>query len=209
MKLLTFDRHDIVLCSWDELAKALEIDTKEKFEIHYDVNDKKRVHDWLVATEIMDNQNRQSYMIIKKLNKNPGEKMKIIHAMIASGADRTRLNEPEYLLAWLRILYTNDFHRASDIHDLLIELRPDVNRSCKGIARAWNAKCPTTVSYRKKVLIKSGIIDVGKLQILSAERVRNQYCRVKWVKELKQTLLPMCDQITVLTPWLHQTNITA
>lgn len=202
MKLLSFDRYEISLCSWDELAKALEIDTKERFQIHYDVNDKKRVQEWLIATEIMDNQNRQSYSILKKLNKNPAEKLRIIHAMIAAGADRSQVMNPDYLLSWLRILYVNDFYRASEIHDLLIELRPDTNRSCKGIARAWNAKSPTTISYWKSVLASSGIIDIAKMAVLSTGRVRNPYCAVKWIKQAKQTMLPLCDQITVLTPWL-------
>lgn len=207
MKLLKFDRHSIRLCSWDELSMQLEIDTKEKFEIHYDVNDKKRVHEWLIATEIMDNQNRQAYSIIKKLNKNPAQKLMIIHAMIAAGADRTQVMNPGYILSWLRILYINDFYRASEIHDLLIELRPDTNRSCKGIARSWNALNATTASYWKKVLASSGIIDIAKMNILSTDRVRNPYCAVKWIKEAKQTLLPLCDQITVLTPWLCNNDL--
>lgn len=223
MKLLTYDKYDIRLCSWDELSRQLEIDTTEKTIIHYDITDKKRVQEWLIAAEIMDNQNRQSYSIIKKLNKNPDQKLIIIHAMIAAGADRSQVMNPDYFLNWLRILYTNDFYRASDIHDLLIELRPDTNRGVRGISKAWS-RCDKSqaendkeikknvcrVVYWKKILKQSGIIDISKMQIESTTRSRNEYCHVLWLpacknsprKDVKQTLLCLCDQITVLMPWL-------
>lgn len=201
MKLIKYDRHDIRLCSWDELGKALEIDVDKKEIIRYDIHNKQRLQEWLIASEIKDNQQRQSYMIVKKLNKNPELKLKIIHAMIAAGADRTRIKEPGYVLSWLNVLYKNDFYRASEIHDELILLRPDTNRGVRGIQNAWNAKHHTTISYWKKVLVKAGIIDVSKLQIQSVDRSRNPHCKVLWLKQVKQTLLCLCDQIQILTPW--------
>lgn len=222
MKLIKYDRYSIRLCSWDELGKALEIDVDKKEIIRYDIYNKQRLQEWLIASEIKDSQQRQAYMITKKLNKNPELKLKIIHAMIAAGADRTRIKEPGYVLSWLNVLYKNDFYRASEIHDELILLRPDTNRGVRGISKAWS-RCDKSkeendkeikknvcrIVYWKKVLKKSGIIDISKLQIESTSRSRNQFCYVLWLpacknsprKEVKQTLLCLCDQIQILTPW--------
>lgn len=227
MKLLTFDRHNIRLCSWDELGKALDIDIEKKQTIHYDISDKKTVAQWIIATEINDNQERQAYKIISKLNKNPELKTILIHAMIAAGADKALINQPSYLLNWLRVLYMADFCRVSDIHKLIIELRPDTNRGVRGISHAWSkgngsedenrkevARNVHRVVYWKKVLKRCGIIDVAKLQIESTTRTRNEHCRVLWLpscknsprKDSKQTLLCLCDQITVLMPWLLESD---
>lgn len=200
LKLVQFDRHNIKLCSWDELSRALEIDCTYKKVIRYDVTTKQRLQEWLMATEIEDNQSRQAYAVIKTLNKNPNLKLKIQHAIIAAGADRNQVNDPGYILTWMRVLYTQDFYRASDIHDLLIEIRPDLNRSVRGIANAWKAKHITTVSYWKSVMESAGIIAITKAQIESETRTRNTYCKVLWLKQAKKTLLCLCDQIIVLDP---------
>ncbi len=100
-------------------------------------------------------------------------------------------------------MYTNDFVRLSDIHEEMILIRPDNNRSVQGIANAWKAKHKVTVSYWKKVLQSQQIIDIGKMQIQSQERARNKECKVLWLKKDKQTLLCLCDQVTILQPWLR------
>jgi hypothetical protein len=202
MNLVKYDRHNIQLCSWEHLAKTLCIDLTKKTTIQYDITNKQRVQEWIIATEIKENQDRQAYKVIQKLKENPAVKLKVIHAMLAAGADRSKIEDSEYLLQWLMILYMRDFRLASDIHDELILLRPDTNRGVRAMADHWKAKNATTVSYWKKILQSTGIINVAKLAILSLDRVRNQHCNVKWVKGQKQTLLPMCDQITMLTPWL-------
>lgn len=202
LKLLVYDRHHIRLCSWKELEKIFTIDITEKFTIQYDITNKQRVQDWLIATEIKDNQARQDYKIMQNLNKNPDSKLAAIVELIANGADRNRLSEPGYFLSMLRSVYRSDFVQESDIHAVLTEIRPDNNRGVKAIASAWKCKHPTTVSYWKRVMQSSGIIDVAKLQIESKDRVRNKHCKVLWLTGPKQTLLCLCDQLTILTPWL-------
>lgn len=198
---LRYDRKDITIASYDSLAKILEIDLSAKKIISYDIDSKQRLQEWLIATEIEDNQQRQNFMILKRVNKNPLIKMQLIAAMIKDGADRTRLNDNLYFLSRMRSLYLADFVVASDIHDILIDIRPDNNRGVKGIGKAWNTKHAMTVSYWKKILQAVGIIDVSKLQILSCDRVRNASCKVIWSKTLKETVLVLCDAITLLQPW--------
>lgn len=201
LQLVKFDRHNIQICSWQTFAERLNIDLDRSLTIQYNIYDKQRLQEWIIAAEIEDNQNRQDYVLAKKLEKNPETKLAFTAALIAAGADRARLNDTKYFLTWMRICYTQDFLRVSDIHDLLIEYRPDNNRSVKGMANAWKCKHAVTVSYWKKVLKKTGIIDVASLQIESEERARNKYCRVLWLPGTKQTLLCMCDQITIMKPW--------
>ncbi|HMG16071.1 MAG TPA: hypothetical protein VK590_11525, partial [Saprospiraceae bacterium] len=211
LELLTYDRNAIRLCSWDDLQTVLQCDISKKFTIDYDIFNSQKVSQWLIATEIKDNQNRQDFKIIKNLNQNPAIIKRVISALIKAGAKENQLCDIGYFLTWLRILYYSDFVQASEIHDLLIEVRPDNNRGVKGIANAWNNKVfendddyrkqiirlAKRVSYWKKVLQKSAIVAIGKIQVQSENRVRNTACKVLWLKETKQTLLCLCDQITV------------
>lgn len=199
MELINFTRDGIQICSWEKLATRLDINVKERFTVNYYYDDKQRIQEWIIAAEIKDNQNRQDFKIITKLNKNPELKMSVIAAIIAAGADHNRIADLQYLLSWLRVVYRQDFIRVSEIHEVLIEVRPDNNRSVRGIANAWNAKHPMTVSYWKDIMQRKFIIDISKLQIESKERVRNKLCKVVWLKKTKQTLLCLCDQITLLT----------
>lgn len=209
LKLLNFDRLHIRLCSWDQLAGILNIDINKKLTIQYSTNDKTKLYQWLIAAEIADNQNRQSYMILKQVNKIPELNMILTAALIKFGADRNRLNDGSYFLTMLKSLYLQDFIRATEIHDTLINIRPDTNRGVKKIAEAWKARHPMTATYWKKVLMDAGIIDVSKLQLQSQQRIRNKYCRVLWLPGPKETLLCLCDQITVLQPWAMQKNKAA
>lgn len=208
MQLVTADRQNIRLCSWEQLATALDIDIKEKkIPLPYDTTNTQKISQWLIASEIAENQERQDYMILKNLNKIPERMTAVTAALLAFGADQARLKEPGYLLSMLRALYLHDFQQATDIHDLLVEVRPDNNRGIKGMADAWKCKHPSTVSYWKKSLSKAHIIDVQKLQVQSMERVRNSQCKVLWLKDCKQTLLCLPDLITVLKPQPGAANL--
>lgn len=204
LKLINYDRNHIRLCSWDQLAGILDIDITKKLTLEYKINDTQKIHQWLIATEIQDNQSRQAYMILKQVNKNPELNMILTGALIQFGADRNRLNDSGYFLSMLKALYLQDFIQASDIHETLIDLRPDTNRGVKKMAAAWKAKHAMTITYWKRVLQKSGIIDISKLQVQSQQRIRNKHCKVLWLPGPKETLLCLCDQLTVLQPWLFE-----
>lgn len=202
LDLVSFSRHAIRICSWETLGQVFEIDTRSRLTIQYNIYDKQRLQEWIIAAEIEENKARQTFSVITKLNKNPEVKAAVTAAMIAAGADRSKVDDVDYFLSWMRNLYYNDFIRVSDLHQVLIEFRPDNNRSVRGISDAWNCKHPVTVSYWKKQLRQKKIIDVVSLQIESEDRARNPYCKVLWLKQPKQTLLCLCDQIEILKPWL-------
>jgi len=224
LKLINYDRNHIRLCSWDQLAGILDIDIDKKLTFQYNIHDTQKVHQWIIATEIQDNKNRQDYMILKNVNTNPVLNRIFTAELIKQGADRTRLNDPGYFLSMLRSLYLSDFVQASEIHDDLISVRPDNNRGVRGMAAAWSHKNyklhPTTICYWKRKLKNAGIIDISKLEIESNCRARNEFCHVIWLdtpnirknypdRVKKQTMLSMCDSITILQPWLLQNKFAA
>lgn len=212
LQLLTFDRHDIRICSWEKMEKLLSISTKERLIIQYNTNDKQTISQWIFAAEINDNQKRQAFVIDKKLNKNPDYYLSVIAAMLQSGADATRIKEPGYIITWMQIMYREGFIKGSEIYHLLTEIRPDTNRGVKGISASWQCKHPQTVSYWKKKMKQSGIIDISKLMLKSEVRQRNKSCHVIWLdtkniranypgRRAKDTMLCLCDQISILKPW--------
>jgi hypothetical protein len=136
------------------------------------------------------------------VNENPERKQRIVDAVSKAGADINRLEDGQYLITWLMIMYRQDFVQASEIHDLLVEIRPDTNRGVRRMAEHWNCKSPLTVCYWKQKLKRAGIIDISSLQIESSNRVRNNQCKVIWLKKTLQTMLCLCDSIDVLQPWL-------
>lgn len=214
---LCLEGTSLKLISWSSMSKLLEINLTAKKIIQHEINSKTTVQQWIIATDIEHNQQRQSYMILKQVNKNPEKKQGFINAMVKDGADRERLSTDNgYFLSMLQSLYLSDFVQASAIHEDLIKVRPDTNRSVRGMARAWSQKDykvhPTTISYWKNKLQTAGIIDVSKLSVTSEDRVRNEFCHVIWLNTKRirrqfpdraklQTMLQLCDQITVLQPW--------
>lgn len=200
LKLVKYGK-TIELCSWQQLGKVFACNTERRFDIQYTTGDKARVQEWIIATDILNNQSRQKIAILRKLHKNPVNKKAVEHYILKSGGNKDQLQNSDYLLAWLKMQYINDFVQASELHDILVAIRPDTNRGVKGMKTSWNFRNICSISYWKKILQKAGIIDITKLQIESSDRVRNPECKVLWLKDIKQTLLCMCDQITVLQPW--------
>ena len=205
IKLLSFysiskKNDSLKLCSWQQLAKKFDINIEKKLTLQYNINDTQRVQDWIIATEIQENKDRQDTAVIRKLNKNPESYAAIFSALLRYGADAKRLNNSSYFLSWMKSFYFYDFVQVSDIHDVLIEFRPDNNRGVKTMADHWNCKNPQLVSYWKARLQKSKIIDITKIQIESQERARNKHCKVLWLNVPKETLLCLCDQIEILNP---------
>lgn len=209
LNVLKFSRDYIRLVSWQELQNNFQIDIKEKLTLQYKINSNEKVCYWITAAEIKDNQNRQGLSVLKKVNNNPELKMQLIAAMLNDGADPLYLKEDEYFLKRLKILYLQDFVRASEIHDVLIKIRPDCNRSTSGIAKAWRAKHGMTASYWKRKLKNAGIADISQLQVRSETRTRNKDCKVLWLNKPKETLLCLCDQIVIMEPWLIQNLLAA
>lgn len=203
LQLISLDGGHIRLVSWKDLGAILQIDlnVRESFGLQYNIHDGKKLYQWIIATEMADNENRQRAAIIAKVKKNPAARKKLAASAIAAGADPKRINDMNYLHTWMRIMYMATHLRESEIHALLISMRPETSRSVYGIANAWCARSAQTASYWKGILKKYGIIDISKLQIVSQSRARNEYCAVKWLKSEKQTMLPLCDSITILKPW--------
>lgn len=205
LKLLKY-ANNITLCSWHELGKIFKIRIDRKYMLQYTTTDNKRIQEWIIATEVLSNQSRQRIAVVKKIGESPEYKKAIEDAFLTNGGNKDQIRNTEILLSWLKMQYINDFIQASPLHHIMVAIRPDQNRSVKGIKSAWKCKNICTVSYWKNLLQKAGIFQITKIQVESFDRVRNPECKVLWLKDAKQTLLCLCDQITVLEPW-NRTNI--
>ena len=209
LKLAFREGDDIRITGWEQLGRLLDIDTKQRTIIHFDYDGKQKIHWWFAAIEINANQERQAFMIWKKVNHNSDIREDLLAAMKKRGFDMTKRNDADYFSAQLFKLYVEDFKSGTEVHDILIHIRSDVNRGCNKLAEAW-AMSKQLVSYWKKKMMEQKIIDVAKLRVVS-EWTReteachkNKFCYIRWNEALKERVWYLCDQITLLMPWKWQ-----
>lgn len=166
-KLATIENEgrDIRLCSWKEVSVLYYCNVDSFKLIQYNPYEQKNIHLQLLAVEIEDNKNRQTYMVKTKLEKNPALTQVIKNTLCQYGADEKKLNDFNYLLNGMRQLYKRSFEQEPEIFAMLNNVRPDTNRGVKGIAKAWDCKSPQTVSYWKKRLAEAGIIRIYKGEV--------------------------------------------
>lgn len=206
MKLAFREDGNIRITGWDQLARMLDISTKKKTKIEFKYDGKQKIHWWFAAIDITGNQDAQAYMIWKKVNKNSEAKNSLLTAMQKRGFDLSKSDNPELFSGALFSLYVEDFKTGTEVHDILIRIRADVNRSCKKLAQAWNISSQLT-SYWKKIMHAQSIIDVSKMQVVSEwsrdtnECHKNPFCHVIWNDKLKERVWFLCDQLTVIMPW--------
>lgn len=209
LKIAFREGDKIRLVGWDQLGRLLSINTRERTKIQFTYDGKQKIHWWFAALDIKSNQESQQYMIWKKVNKNPEVKNELLMALHARGFDLSKADNPEYFSGKLFSLYVEDFRTGTEVHDILIHIRADVNRTCKKLANAWNISAQL-VSYWKKVMHNQAIVNVSKMQVLSQwswetnDCHKNPYCHVIWNDKLKERVWFLCDQLTVVMPWKWQ-----
>lgn len=197
--LLQFEGGNIRLNGWKHVATKYGVSLKQFKTIHCDTSIHKNLHLHFFAAEIEENKKRQAYMIERKLNKNSALKNAVQNVCIQFGADKAKIENFAYLHKYMQTIFTTSFIAKPDIHNLLINVRPDCNRSVKTLAAAWEFKSPQSVSYYKAKLAAEKIasIDKGK-RITSQTRARNEAAHVIWNKSRKQTVLCLVDHIEIL-----------
>jgi hypothetical protein len=194
--LLVIEGADIRLKSWKQVATLYNLNLKQFKTIIYDCANDKNVYLQLLATEIEVNKEHQAYIIKSKLEKNLALKRAVQYFMLRHGADQTKLNDLQYLHNGMKHLYRRSFIAEPETHALLNTIRPDTNRSVKGIAAAWDCKSPQTVSYYKAKLAASGYAVIHKGErVTSHTRARNELCHTIWNNKKKQTVLCLVDAI--------------
>lgn len=204
---LAFREHkNIRLVGWDRLAELFDINTKKREQINFKYDRTQQMHWWFAALEIESNQDSQAYMIWKKVNQNSDIKNLLHTALLKRGFDSEKFDNPEYFSNRLFMLYIEDFRTGTEVHDILIMIRSDINRSCKKMGEAWSMS-PQLTSYWKNQMRRKRIIDIAKVSVTSQysretkECHKNKYCHVVWSPKLKERVWFLCDQITVLKPW--------
>lgn len=198
-QLITFEGSDIRLKSWKQISNLLYIDLKQYETINYNYEQDKNIHLRIFATEIKDNQAKQLYMIQKKLRENPALKQKIVTRLLHCGADRSKLNDLNYMLNAMRKLFSASFIVEPETHALMNEVRPFLNRSINRIATAWDFKSKQLVSYYKRMMQSSAIATIHKAPAIKSRcRSRNKFAHVIWDERSKQTVLIHADVIEIL-----------
>lgn len=206
LKLITKDGGHLRIASWQQLGKQLDISTSRKTKIEFDYGAKQKIHWWFAALDIKTNQESQQYMIWKKVNKHSEFKNDLLTALRKRGFDEEKIDNPEYFADRLFALYVEDFRTGTEVHDILIHIRSDINRSVKKLAYDWCISSQLT-SYWKKIMRQQQIIDVAKIQVVSEwtrdtnDCHKNKFCHVIWNDKLKERVWFLCDQISVLMPW--------
>lgn len=197
---------DIRLIGWAQLGKLLDINTRTRETIQFNYNGKQKIQWWFAAIEIKANQEAQAHMVWRKVHKNSDIENELLTAMVKRGFDLSKRNNPEYFSSRLFGLYVESFRTGTEVHDLLINIRADVNRGVKKIAAAWEMSAQL-VSYWKQKMRDQGIIGYSKIQVVSEyslatrECHKNKFCHVIWNDKMKERVWFLCDQINVVMPW--------
>lgn len=197
------------IASWKQIGRKLQINTEERKEIIFNHNGKQKIHWWLTAIEIEKNQDKQRYMILKKVNKNSDVRTALMAAMIARGFDLARVDDAAYFIDWFFALDREDFISGTDVHHILIHIRSDVNRGVKKLSYAW-CMSPQLVSYYKKMMRRQEVVEISKMSVTSSwtrntkECHKRKGCHVIYDPEKKERVWFLCDQINLLKPWTGQ-----
>lgn len=205
MDLITKDKGHLRVATWEKLGKVLDIDTKKRTPINFTCDGKQQVHRWFAALEIKSNQQAQADMVWKKAHKNSDIASVLRDALIDRGFDLARENDPEYYAGHLLMLMIEDFRFGTEVHDILIAIRSDVNRTCGTIAKAWEMS-KSLVCYWKKKMMSQDIMRQATVEIMSEWKFerqdvgKNKYCRVVWDDKEKQRVWRLCKQLSIIMP---------
>lgn len=205
LKIAFREGDKIRLVGWDQLGRLLDINTRQRTKIQFTYDGKQKIHWWFAALEIKSNQELQAFTVWKKAHKNSNTASVIRDALIKRGFDLKQENNPVYYSGRLLMLMIEDFRFGTEVHDILISIRSDVNRSCKKIAKSWSMSMPL-LCYWKKQMIDQQIISQATIEIMSEwewdrrDCGKNKFCRVVWDDKEKQRVWRLCKQISVIIP---------
>lgn len=179
------------LAGWKDAGRKLNINTDTKTTIQYTLYGKFTLHLWFAALEIECNQELQAATLWRKLNKNSTTRHLLLSALCKRGYKYEDRDDRDKFIAALFMLYMRDFATGTEVHDLLIEYRSDINRTLKAIAWSWNVS-PSLVSYYKKQMSAEKIINVSKVAVMSnwshdtRDCHKNKHCHVIWDAAVKE-----------------------
>lgn len=195
----TKDGRHIMLDGWKRLHQKLEIPYQHEFFQKPNNCLDEVLHYWIYLVDIKDNQRRQAYKVRQKLMEDNSIRMIVYNELEKMGVDSDRLMKDDfYLCDRLMALYKTGFRLGFDIQELLIQIRPDVNRGCRGMAKSWEAGSAMTATRIKKKLAKAKAAIIEKVATIeSSSRQRNPYCAVNYNHQRKTTFHPFCDQISI------------
>ncbi len=201
---------NIFLVSYEKAASALDITWCGNYPLTYNPNQNagRKIFQYILrAEEIRSNQDHQFDTLHHKLEKNPQDKIQLHYLMVKAGADGQRLyKDRQYFQERLLLLSMQLFKEGSEHLKLVQDYRADINRSVATIAKHHCYKSKQTVSYKKFIMEKLGLISREKKSVRSSERSRlyvpdgkgGKRDAYKWIGRQKSTALFLTDQISFL-----------
>lgn len=221
MGWINMDDYNMRIHSEKYVYSLCGLDFKKKTDRTYikpeKIKDEKTTYFWLYVADVSDNRHRQAYMFHKAVMQTPEKKLQVYAELRSQGFNPYKAeDDPMWLAARMHAVYLESFHRnGSEMHDFLVENRPDVNRSVNGMAAAWDT-CPQNVSYIKKQMVLQGIAFIQKGGTVSSPHwARNKECHritkdgiemargVLWNKRTQETFQAFCDDIVPRLPFTN------
>lgn len=168
--------NNIVLCSYKAAANILGITYQGTKLIEYDCKKhtgKQLFQYFLRAEEFKEKIDTQLEALRYHCDNNPTLKSTLTMLLVKEGNDSLRLdNDPVYFQQRLLQLQIRMFADGSNLLDIVMQRRADVNRGVKKIQEHHGYKSAQSVSYLKKRMVKHGIISCTKRCIESKNRSR-------------------------------------
>lgn len=213
MGWIHMDDHCIAITSEQRVYSLCGLDYYRKLDrVFYKpekIDNEKTTYHWLYLAEIEDNRQRQGYMFHQAITQTPENKLWMYGVIQSNGYEIMETEHDHMLVAsMMNDVYMRSLHgREVEMHDFLVEHRPDVNRSVLGMAYAWNTH-PMNVCYIKKKLLSQRLAEIKKIGTISSPgRSRNPFIHIAtvngvekargtlWNKKSQTTFQSFCDDI--------------
>jgi hypothetical protein len=206
LKIVTLEDDDIILVSYRDAAKILDIPYSGLLNIPYNPENhggKQIFQYFLRVEEFRYQQERQLSALLYHLDKNPLLKNDLHLLLVKYGADGQQLQRDAcYFQERLLKLQMLLFKEGSDILQYILTHRADINRSVSRIQKNHAYKAKQSVSYLKACMIKLKLILVEKKCVHSKDRSRiyipegpKKRDGYKWINKTKETAWFLTDQI--------------
>lgn len=194
LHLASVNNGNLVLISWDKASTVLGADSGDYVYFKYDVKNKAKINEYILALDIKLNKESQLKAVESKLKANPDYKEAIDAAIMEEEIDYN------YLSKLLQEQINN--YSSGTLKTELFKVRADLNRAVMTLKRDWSFKGVQSIAYWKRKLDEVGLITVVKVNSIIST-TNNRIYQVGnysggYNKLLNKPTWYLPDQITVI-----------
>ena len=155
IKLVTVEDMDIHIASWTKVADKYSIKTLNYHTINYETENKKQTVEYFIrAAEIAENKEKQEVQVLRKLDKTP----EIITAFEDFYTKQGK--KADLSLEAMHQVQKITFAIGAAEYDAIHSINLDLNRSGKGIKKAYNFHSNRSATYLKNQLQARGMATI-------------------------------------------------